>query len=179
MESVLVLHWPNENSMWLWSNNSRVTIKEEVLMDIAELQDTWSVKIFLIGFKNAFSVWQKWLCSTDASIVQALERNRSKIREEIIYTSWYNEYQEGLRNENKISSRARYQTRTNIEYGHPVDCPLDCGSNDCQNFNNYLVVTLNKVHLKTIQCQLFPTFCRGWMLITSFLMLKSLERNFR
>ena len=59
MESVLVLHWPNENSMWLWSNNSRVTIKEEVLMDIAELQDTWSVKIFLIGFKNAFSVWQK------------------------------------------------------------------------------------------------------------------------
>ena len=49
MESVLVLHWPNGNSMWLLLNNSHVTIKEEVLMDIAELQDTWFIKIYLTG----------------------------------------------------------------------------------------------------------------------------------
>ena len=54
MESVLVLHWPNENSMWLLLNNSHVTIKEEVLMDIAELQDTWLIKIFLNLFEKFF-----------------------------------------------------------------------------------------------------------------------------
>ena len=59
MESVLVLHWPSENSMWLLLNNSHVTIKEEDLMDIAELQDTWLIKIFLNVFEMVFSVWQK------------------------------------------------------------------------------------------------------------------------
>ena len=59
MESVLVLHWPNENSMWPLLNNSHVTIKEEVLMDIAELQDTWLIKIFLNVIEKFLSVWQK------------------------------------------------------------------------------------------------------------------------
>ena len=59
MESVLVLLWPSENSMWLLLNNFHVTIKEEVRMDIAELQDTWLIKFFKIVFENVFFSMEK------------------------------------------------------------------------------------------------------------------------
>ena len=51
-----------------------------------------------------------------------------------------------------------YQVVFGIGTGQISDMRPNFADNDGQNFKNKSMVTLRKVHLKTIQCQLFPTF---------------------